>query len=92
MQGEYAYPALAEAGRLTVLAPMYPTPGLFVVPAGSPIRTVADLRGRTVALGTHNSGLTVMGRSVLSASGLDPARGHPSHSARSGWRWAGPRP
>ncbi|MGH1591941.1 TAXI family TRAP transporter solute-binding subunit [Methylobacterium phyllosphaerae] len=74
VQGEYASPALAEGGRLTVLAPMYPTPGLFVVPAGSAIHTVADLRGRTVALGTHNSGLTVMGRSVLSASGLDPAR------------------
>lgn len=74
VQGEYAYPALAEGGGLTVLAPMYPTPGLFVVPAGSAIRSVADLRGRRVVLGTHSSGLTVMGRSALSASGLDPAR------------------
>ncbi|TXN47662.1 TAXI family TRAP transporter solute-binding subunit [Methylobacterium sp. WL18] len=74
VQGEYAYPALAEPGDLTVLAPMYPTPGLFAVPAGSPIQAVVDLRGRTVVLGTHNSGLTVMGRSVLEASGLDPAR------------------
>lgn len=74
VQGEYAYPALAEAGGLSVLAPMYATPGLFVVTAASPVRSVADLRGRPVALGTHNSGLTVMGRSVLAASGLDPAR------------------
>lgn len=74
VQGEYAYPALAEPGGLTVLAPMYPTPGLFAVPAGSPIQAVVDLHGRTVVLGTHNSGLTVMGRSALEASGLDPAR------------------
>jgi uncharacterized protein len=74
VQGEYAYPALDEAGDLTVLAPMYPTPGLFVVPAASPIRTVADLRGRTVVLGTHKSGLTVMGRRALESSGLDPER------------------
>lgn len=74
VQGEYAYPALAEGGGLTVLAPMYPTPGLFVVPAGSAIHSVADLRGRRVVLGTHKSGLTVMGRSALGASGLDPER------------------
>lgn len=74
VQGEYAYPALAEGGGLAVLAPMYPTPGLFVVRADSPVRSVADLRGRAVALGTHDSGLTVMGRSVLTASGIDPLR------------------
>lgn len=73
VQGEYAYPAFAVADGVTVLAPMYPTPGLFVVPANSPIRSVADLRGRTVVLGTHQSGLTVMARSALAASGLDPA-------------------
>ena len=74
VQGEYAYPALADAGGLTVLTLMYPTPGLFAVPAASPIRTVEDLRGRPVVLGTHNSGLTLMGRSALKASGLDPER------------------
>ncbi len=74
VQGEYAYPALSEGGGLSVLAPMYPSPGLFVVPTASPVRTVADLRGRAVALGTHDSGLTVMGRSVLAASGIDPER------------------
>ncbi len=53
---------------------MYPTPGLFVVRADSPVVSVADLRGRAVALGTRNSGLTVMGRAVLAASNLDPDR------------------
>lgn len=85
VQGEYAYPALASADGVTVLAPMYPTPGLFAVPAASPIRSVADLRGRTVVLGTHQSGLTVMARSALAASGLDPDRDiHPILLDRAG--------
>jgi TRAP transporter TAXI family solute receptor len=85
VQGEYAYPALVEPDSLTILAPMYPTPGLFAVPARSSIRTVEDLRGRPVVLGTHNSGLTVMGRSALQASGLDPERDiHPILLDRAG--------
>lgn len=76
VQGEHAYPALADgaAPRPSVVAPIYPTPGLFVLPADSPVRQVADLRGRPVALGTRDSGLTAMGRAVLAASGLDPER------------------
>ncbi|MBY0259444.1 TAXI family TRAP transporter solute-binding subunit [Methylobacterium sp.] len=78
VQGEYAYDALgvekgSETG-LSVVAPVSASPGLFVVRADSPIRGVADLRGRRVALGTHASGLTVMGRSVLRGSGIDPER------------------
>ena len=74
VQGAYAYPALAKGEGLSVLAPMYATPGLFVLRADSPVRQVADLRGQPVALGTRNSGLTVLGRAVLAASGLDPER------------------
>lgn len=74
VQGEFAYDALAAEAGLTVVAPMYATPGLLVVAAASPVRALGDLRGRPVALGTRNSGLTVMGRAVLAASGLDPER------------------
>lgn len=76
VQGEYAYDALGAEARagLSVVAPVSASPGLFVVPADSPIRRVADLRGRRVALGTHASGLTVMARTVLRGSGLDPER------------------
>jgi TRAP transporter TAXI family solute receptor len=76
VQGEYAYEALAgqEAPALTVVAPVYPAPGLFVVLPDSPVRHVGDLRGRAVALGTSSSGLTAMGRTVLRGSGLDPER------------------
>ncbi|MGU3360374.1 TAXI family TRAP transporter solute-binding subunit [Methylobacterium sp. M6A4_1b] len=78
VQGDYATDALRaepEAGpRLTVVAPVNASPGLFVVPAASAIRGVPDLRGRRVVLGTHASGLTVMGRTVLAGSGIDPDR------------------
>lgn len=72
VQGAYAHPILDRPGGPKVLAPMYATPGLFVLRADSPVRSIADLRGRAVALGTRNSGLTVMGKAVLTASGLNP--------------------
>ncbi|KQP38387.1 C4-dicarboxylate ABC transporter substrate-binding protein [Methylobacterium sp. Leaf104] len=78
VQGDYATDALraepAAGARLTVVAPVNASPGLFVVPAASGIRGVPDLRGRRVVLGTHASGLTVMGRTVLAGSGIDPDR------------------
>lgn len=75
VQGEYAFDALAAQGGtsgLTVVAPVDTTPGMFVVPAASPIHAVSDLRDKAIALGTHSSGLTVMGRTVLKGSGIDP--------------------
>ncbi|KMO44792.1 C4-dicarboxylate ABC transporter substrate-binding protein [Methylobacterium tarhaniae] len=75
VQGEYAYEALTGEGAkpaVTVVAPVYAAPGLFVVPADSPVRRIDDLRGRPVALGTRSSGLTAMGRTVLRGSGIDP--------------------
>lgn len=76
VQGEYAYEALGAQGpdkpALTVAAPVDTAPGLFVVPAASLIRGVDDLRGKAVALGTRASGLTVIGRTVLQGSGIDP--------------------
>lgn len=76
VQGEYAYNALSAQDRgqpaLTVVAPVDTSPGLFVVLAASPIHSVEDLRGKAVALGTRASGLTVIGRTVLKGSGIDP--------------------
>lgn len=77
VQGEYAYEALAGQGpgpAITVVAPVYAAPGLFVVPADGPVRSLDDLRGRPVALGTRSSGLTAMGRTVLRGAGIDPER------------------
>ncbi|WP_375460367.1 TAXI family TRAP transporter solute-binding subunit [uncultured Enterovirga sp.] len=79
VQGEPAYEALSGSGgrppsSLKVLAAMYSTPGMFVVRADSPVRTIEDLRGKRVALGAKGSGLTILGRLVLEALGLDPDR------------------
>ena len=64
--GELASEALAKPGTgLRIVAAMYSSPGLFIVPAGSSVRRIADLKGKPVVLGTQGSGLTVLGRIVL---------------------------
>src|SRR5258708_1995877 len=50
---------------------MYSTPGMFVVRADSPYRTIADLRGKLVAFGARGSGLVILARYVLDGIGLD---------------------
>jgi uncharacterized protein len=75
VQGEVAYEALAGIGRppadLRIVAAMYSTPGMFVVRADSPARTIADLRGKPVAFGARGSGLVILARYVLDGLGLD---------------------
>jgi TRAP transporter TAXI family solute receptor len=64
--GELASAALGKSGTgLRIVAAMYSSPGLFVVPAGSTVRRIADLKGKPVVLGAQGSGLTVLGRTVL---------------------------
>jgi hypothetical protein len=78
VQGEVAYEALSGIGRppadLRILAAMYATPGMFVVRADSPCRTIGDLRGRPVAFGARGSGLVILARYVLDGLGLDQLR------------------
>jgi TRAP transporter TAXI family solute receptor len=75
VQGEVANPALADpATRLTIIAAMYSSPGMFVVRADSAFRSIADLRGRAVAFGAKGSGLTILGRIVIDGLGLDADR------------------
>jgi len=75
VQGEVAYEALAGIGRppanLKIVAAMYSTPGMFVVRADSPYRTIADLKGKPVAFGASGSGLVILARYVLDGIGLD---------------------
>jgi TRAP transporter TAXI family solute receptor len=64
--GELASAALAKPGTgLRIVAAMYSSPGMFMVRADSPVRAIADLKGKTVVLGTQGSGITVLGRLVL---------------------------
>ena len=78
VQGEVAHEALAGIGRapadLRILAAMYSTPGLFVVRADSPYRSIEDLKGKPVAFGARGSGLIILARYVLDGLGLDRDR------------------
>ena len=64
--GEIATAALARPGTpLRIVAAMYSSPGMFIVRGDSPYRSIADLKGQPVVLGTHASGFTALGRTIL---------------------------
>ena len=64
--GEIATAVLTKPGTtLRIVTAMYSSPGMFMVRADSPHRSIADLKGRPVVLGTQASGITVLGRTVL---------------------------
>jgi len=71
--GEPAYEAFKGIGRpathLKILTAMYSSPGMFVVRADSPYRTIRDLKGQPIAFGAKGSGLPVMSRFML--DGID---------------------
>jgi TRAP transporter TAXI family solute receptor len=70
--GEIASAALAKPGTpLRIVAAMYSSPGMFIVRADSPHRTISDLRGKPVVLGTQASGVTALGRTVLDSLGIE---------------------
>jgi len=64
--GEIASAALAKPDtKLRIVAAMYSSPGMLIVRGDSPYRSIADLRGKTVVMGTQASGVTALGRTVL---------------------------
>jgi hypothetical protein len=70
--GEVANPALAKAGTpLRIVTAMYSSPGLFIVRGDSAHRSISDLKGRPVVMGVQASGITLMGRNVLQALGIE---------------------
>jgi len=72
VQGEVANVQLAKPGNaLRIVTAMYGSPGMFAVRADSPVRGIADLKGKPVALGAQGSGLTILGRNVLEALGIE---------------------
>ncbi len=76
VEGNAARIALDGIGRkpanLKVLSVMYPNPGMFVVRAGSPYKSIEDLRGKPIAFGTRASGLRILVNDVLDGMGLKP--------------------
>jgi uncharacterized protein len=64
--GEFASAALAKPDTpLRVVAAVYSSPGMFIVRGDSPHRSISDLRGKSVVMGTQASGVTALGRTVL---------------------------
>jgi TRAP transporter TAXI family solute receptor len=72
--GEPSYEAFMGIGRpatrLKILTAMYSNPGMFVVRADSPYKTIRDLVGKPVAFGAKGSGLPILSRYLLDGLGL----------------------
>lgn len=64
--------AVESRGDLRAVGRMYLSYVQLAVPADSPVRTMSDLRGRTVMLGRAGSGTAHVRRRVLHASGVRP--------------------
>src|SRR4051812_17105968 len=73
--GEPSYEAFMGLGgrprtRAKILTAMYSSPGMFVVRADSPYKTIRDLVGKPVAFGARGSGLPILSRYLLDGLGL----------------------
>src|ERR1700756_4149412 len=73
--GEPSYEAFMGLGgrpktSARILTAMYSSPGMFVVRADSPYRTIKDLVGQPVAFGAKGSGLPILSRYILDGLGL----------------------
>jgi uncharacterized protein len=72
--GEPSYEAFMGIGRprtnIKILTAIYSSPGMFVVRAESPYRTIRDLIGQPIAFGAKGSGLPILSRYVLDGLGL----------------------
>ena len=68
--GAGLYADVGPFTELRAIAHLYDELLHVVVPAGSPIQTLADLRGRRVALGEDGSGTLIDARLLLQAYGL----------------------
>jgi TRAP transporter TAXI family solute receptor len=73
--GEPAYEAFKGIGRpptkLKIITALYSNPGMFVVRADSPYKSIRDLVGKPIAFGAKGSGLVILSRYVLDGLGLD---------------------
>jgi TRAP transporter TAXI family solute receptor len=68
--------AFADFGRVPArtLAMLYSSYVHLVTVAGSGIERVADLRGRTVSIGSPGSGTAILAGRILAAAGINPQR------------------
>ena len=71
---------------IRMVAPMNAGPLFFIVRAESPIRSVADLRGRRVVLGPEKSGMVQHVHTIFGVLGLTLLGVHAGLSRFPGWR------
>ncbi|MDL5204181.1 TAXI family TRAP transporter solute-binding subunit [Streptomyces sp. ALI-76-A] len=64
----------ARADRLRGVARLYDDYAQLAVPPDSDIRSVADLKGKRVAIGLPRSGVRLIAERVLRAEGIDPEK------------------
>jgi TRAP transporter TAXI family solute receptor len=60
-----------RSGEITALTVAYPTPAQIMVRSDSPVKTIADLRGKRVSLGIAESGERFCSQILLSHLGFD---------------------
>lgn len=73
-QADIAAQAMVDGAKLFALARLYEDYLHLVVRAESPIRSLADLRGRRVSIGAPGSGTVSTSSRLLRLAGLDPQR------------------
>ena len=70
--GEFASAVLAKPDTgLRIITAMYSSPGLAMVRGDSSYRSLGDLAGKPVVLGTQGSGITALGRTVFQSLGIE---------------------
>lgn len=78
IQGEVAHEVFSSistpSAKLKIITAMYSTPGMFVVRADSPYRSIRDLLGKPVVFGARGSGLVILARYILGGIGFDQDR------------------
>jgi TRAP transporter TAXI family solute receptor len=81
--GEVFYEAISGIGRppanIRILSAMYSNSGMFIVRGNSPYKTIADLKGKSIAWGAAGSGFIVLARYVMDGLGLDMHKDFQAH-------------
>jgi TRAP transporter TAXI family solute receptor len=72
LAGTGSFQSTGAIGTIRTVVPLYTNFTHVVARQGSGIRTVADLRGKTVSVGSPGSGTELIADRVMSAAGLDP--------------------
>jgi TRAP transporter TAXI family solute receptor len=80
VNGRGPFKDTGAVGSLRTLAVLYTNYTHVVVRANLGIRTVTDLKGRTVSVGSPGSGTELLADRVLTAAGLDPRKDITRHA------------